>query len=123
MDSYSPSIDVWSAGCCIAEMWLKKPLFCGDCDYDQMMKIIEGIGSPDKNEFHEFWEKEFPEKPGNDNFFDLFPDDLGDLLKQIIVMNPEKRLTAAEALEHRYFNGISSYLHDICLPECFKKEN
>ncbi len=39
--NYSTSIDMWSAGCIMAEMMLGKPLFAGKDSEDQLLKIFE----------------------------------------------------------------------------------
>ena len=37
---YSSAIDVWSAGCVVAEMTTGHPLFPGDCEIDELFKIF-----------------------------------------------------------------------------------
>mgnify|MGYP002135440303 CR=1 FL=1 len=37
---YSFAVDIWSIGCIIAEMHLKRPLFQGEYDIDQLYKIF-----------------------------------------------------------------------------------
>jgi serine/threonine protein kinase len=46
--TYSTSIDVWSCGCIFAEMLTSAPLFRGIDVYDQLRKIVQVIGAPDK---------------------------------------------------------------------------
>lgn len=43
---YSSSIDVWSLGCVIAELFLGLPLFAGSSEYDQLLKIVTILGMP-----------------------------------------------------------------------------
>ena len=43
---YGLPIDVWSAGCIIAEMCKGTPLFEGDSDVDQLHKIFKVLGTP-----------------------------------------------------------------------------
>jgi cyclin-dependent kinase 1 len=38
---YSTPVDIWSVGCIFAELCLKKPLFQGDYDIDQLFKIFK----------------------------------------------------------------------------------
>lgn len=47
---YSTQIDVWSAGCLIAEMLNGKPLFLGNTAVDQLVEIIKVLGSPTKED-------------------------------------------------------------------------
>ena len=44
--NYSSSIDVWSVGCILAEMYLQKPLFPGKNEDDQIKMILELVGTP-----------------------------------------------------------------------------
>ncbi|CAK9296207.1 unnamed protein product [Gordionus sp. m RMFG-2023] len=39
--SYTTSVDIWSSGCIIAEMYLKRPLFNGNSELDQINRIFE----------------------------------------------------------------------------------
>jgi serine/threonine protein kinase len=38
---YSTPIDIWSIGCIFAELCLKKPLFQGETEIDQIFKIFK----------------------------------------------------------------------------------
>ena len=44
---YTQSIDVWSIGCFVAEMFLGKPLFPGRSDLEQLPVIFDKMGIPD----------------------------------------------------------------------------
>lgn len=46
---YSASIDMWSVGCIGAELFLGLPLFPGASNYDQMARIVEGLGMPPRH--------------------------------------------------------------------------
>lgn len=46
---YSEKIDVWSLGCIFAELLLKKPLFPGESDINQLSRIFGILGTPNKN--------------------------------------------------------------------------
>lgn len=43
---YSIGLDVWSAGCIFAEMSNKKPLFQGDSEIDQLLRIFRTLSTP-----------------------------------------------------------------------------
>lgn len=43
---YGPEIDMWSVGCIFAEFLLRKPLFPGLSDIDQLCKIVKILGAP-----------------------------------------------------------------------------
>ena len=43
---YSQSIDIWSVGCFVAEMFLGKPLFMSTSESEQLPLILERLGIP-----------------------------------------------------------------------------
>ncbi|KAK9477367.1 kinase-like domain-containing protein [Lipomyces japonicus] len=43
---YSSSIDMWSLGCIIAELFLGLPLFPGNSEYDQLSRIVDMLSLP-----------------------------------------------------------------------------
>ena len=45
-DKYDCSIDMWSMGCVIAEMYLGVPIFQGKNAKDQFLKIMNVLGTP-----------------------------------------------------------------------------
>lgn len=51
--SYATSIDMWSVGCIFAELFLRKALFAGNYEMDQLAKIFEVIGTPTAEEWPE----------------------------------------------------------------------
>ncbi|KAJ3339837.1 Cyclin-dependent kinase 20 [Gonapodya sp. JEL0774] len=47
---YTPSCDLWSAGCVMAELLLGRPLFPGASDIDQLARIVGCLGWPREGE-------------------------------------------------------------------------
>ena len=43
--SFSSEADVWSVGCIFAELFLKRPLFCGE-SYAQQVMLWQGVQGP-----------------------------------------------------------------------------
>ncbi|ORX67813.1 Pkinase-domain-containing protein [Linderina pennispora] len=43
---YGPEVDVWSLGCVMLELFMKKPAFQGQNDIDQLEQIFKMLGSP-----------------------------------------------------------------------------
>ncbi|EGR29714.1 protein kinase, putative [Ichthyophthirius multifiliis] len=41
---YTISIDMWSLGCILAELFLGLPIFPGNCEYDQIKRIVDVLG-------------------------------------------------------------------------------
>jgi cyclin-dependent kinase len=114
--TYGTTVDMWSIGCIFAEMVSGKPLFTGNSESDQLKKIFEIKGTPNDNYASSLKElsewgvgdnnfQNYPEK----NMKELFPnlDSEGlDLLQKFLQLEPEKRISAEEALKHPFFDDI-----------------
>lgn len=109
---YSTPADIWSAGCIFAEMILAQPLVPGESEIDQIFKIFKLLGTPTEktwpgvSELPDF-KKSFP-KFRRDCFQDVFVASSAleiDLLEKILVLDPDRRLTAEEILRHPYFSN------------------
>lgn len=109
---YSKAIDVWSAGCIMAELLLEKALFPGKSSLNQLEIIIELLGRPTQDEIRSMKISHGSNlmdningkrtKVLNDIFAACSPESI-DLLRQILVYNPEKRISVENALLHPYF--------------------
>ena len=51
--TYATPVDIWSAGCILAELTTRKPLFPGQYEVDQLGKIFEVIGTPSEVDWPE----------------------------------------------------------------------
>ncbi len=51
--SYATPVDIWSCGCIFAELFLRKPLFPGQYEMDQLSKIFDIIGTPSETDWPE----------------------------------------------------------------------
>ncbi|PIA43985.1 hypothetical protein AQUCO_01800212v1 [Aquilegia coerulea] len=110
---YSTAIDVWSVGCIFSEMMNQRPLFPGDSEIDQLLKIFRILGTPTE----ETWpgvtslpdfKSTFPKWPLKDIKTvvpRLVPAGV-DLLSRMLCLDPSKRITARSALEHEYFKNL-----------------
>lgn len=49
-ENYGFGVDLWAAGCIMAEMVLRRPLFVGESTLDQLEKILSVVGMPRKSE-------------------------------------------------------------------------
>ena len=112
VSDYTPAVDVWSAGCIMAELLSGgEPLFPGDCEIDQIFKIFQLLGTPSSDDWGDFerckyFSKHFPVWKG-DQFYMRFPelDASGfDLLGSLFTYDPKKRITAIQALQHPWFS-------------------
>lgn len=61
----SSLLDVWSAGCVLAELLLGQPIFPGDSGVDQLVEIIKVLGTPTREQIREmnpnYTEFKFPQ--------------------------------------------------------------
>ncbi|XP_053980414.1 mitogen-activated protein kinase 15-like isoform X2 [Hylaeus volcanicus] len=108
---YTKGIDMWSLGCILGEMLLGKPLFPGSSTINQVERIMATLPSPTKEDLisvsagygTNLLEKT-PSGPRR-SLKDILPgvskEALG-LISNLILFNPNHRLTAVEALEHPY---------------------
>ncbi|XP_051572540.1 cyclin-dependent kinase 4 isoform X1 [Myxocyprinus asiaticus] len=104
--SYMSSVDVWSAGCIFAELFLLRPLFCGYTEIQQLQKIFEIIGLPGEDD----WPMESPvcyspawaKKESTTQLLPSLANEENDLLSQCLTFNPAHRISAYRALAHPY---------------------
>lgn len=104
---YSTPVDIWSIGCIFSEMAQRRPLFAGDSEIDQIFKIFQIMGTPNEAMWSGVsalpdFKQTFPKwKPINLNTIATNLDEKGiDLLEKMVRLDPTKRITAREALEH-----------------------
>merc|ERR1711920_381597 len=63
--AYGPEVDMWSAGCVIAEMMCSEVPFCGQSEIDTIFKIFKLVGTPTQESWPghdqlEHWKTTFP---------------------------------------------------------------
>lgn len=109
-NKYGKSIDIWSAGCIFAELFLKHPLFSSDCEIAQLYKIFQILGTPDENSWPNFtnyvhYSCKFP-KWRKQNLKSVIGNAISDcaldLLEKMITSDPLKRISKKEALDHPF---------------------
>ncbi|KAK9503490.1 hypothetical protein O3M35_010035 [Rhynocoris fuscipes] len=119
---YATPVDIWSVGCIMAEMIKRGPLFAGSSEGDQLDKIFRIIGTPAESE----WPKDvsiglnsfIPRSPLN--LRDVIPnlcESSKNLLESMLQFDARKRISAAEAMRHEYFNDC-----DYVIPVCSDNE-
>ncbi len=106
-------------------MLLGKPLFDGNSEVEQLKKIFTILGSPKEVDY--IWLRESPEwmgpesgtfkdlpgQPIKEAFKEIIDQNAVDLIGKMLVFDPEKRITAKDALDHAYFDNIKATIDEI----------
>ncbi|KAF3826075.1 hypothetical protein GH733_006189 [Mirounga leonina] len=105
--TYATPVDMWSVGCIFAEMFRRKPLFCGNSEADQLGKIFDLIGLPPEDD----WPRDVslprgafsPRGPRPvQSVVPEMEESGAQLLLEMLTFNPHKRISAFRALQHSY---------------------
>jgi serine/threonine protein kinase len=112
---YATAVDIWSIGCIFAEMVMRAPLFPGDSEIDELFRIFRTLGTPTEDMWpgvssYRDFKTTFPKwtpKPLSQVVTDLEPDGL-DLMSQMLIYEPGKRISAVEAMKHPYFDDLKA---------------
>jgi serine/threonine protein kinase len=114
---YTYAVDLWSAGCILAELLGRKPLFPGKNFVHQLSLIFDVIGVPPAHEtshIRNTQAKRFlatqvgKRKIPLNRVFPLASPDAIDMLEELLVFSPENRATAQEMLHHSYLHGVGN---------------
>uniref|UniRef100_A0A1A9VNK1 Protein kinase domain-containing protein n=1 Tax=Glossina austeni TaxID=7395 RepID=A0A1A9VNK1_GLOAU len=111
--NYGPPVDMWGAGCIMAEMWTRSPIMQGNTEQQQLTLIYQLCGSfspevwPGVDELELYNKLEFPKNQKRRVKERLRPyvkDAYGcDLLDKLLTLDPKKRIDADTALNHDFF--------------------
>jgi protein kinase len=111
--TYNSPVDMWACGCILVELLICTPLFPGTSEADQFYRICKVLGTPTKDMWPEgaatashmqvripkcspvSWGRFLP--PGT-------PPEAVQLVQDLLQYDPSRRLTAAQALQHRFFD-------------------
>uniref|UniRef100_A0A6B2L5E5 Mitogen-activated protein kinase n=1 Tax=Arcella intermedia TaxID=1963864 RepID=A0A6B2L5E5_9EUKA len=109
---YTMGVDMWAIGCILGELLGGKPMFPGNSTMNQLDRIIEVTGRPTKEDieainspFAATMLESLPEvqpRPLSSIFPNVDDSSALDLLTRLLHFNPEKRITAQDALEHPF---------------------
>lgn len=122
--NYGPAVDVWSLGCIFEDLLIQRPspLVFGKTviqDINVVTRIAQKIAPPDDEDLSEMIGDEetlqyvkaqlppTPPSPWRHRFVDVADKRAVDLLEKMLVFNPRKRISAADALQHEYMAEIT----------------
>jgi len=105
---YASSVDIWSCGCIMGELYKRSPFFCGTSEGDQLHKIFKIIGTPGENEWPENSSLMYSSFEQNckmplQRVLPEISESGRDLLDNMILFNPKQRISALNALQHDFF--------------------
>lgn len=127
--TYDCEVDIWSLGCLLAELHMSRPLFPGDNEVDQLLRIMEVLGQPPmelvnqsskRNIFFEGLSNRpriVPNlhgkrrRPGTRSLTALMQSpeqDFVSFVRECITWRPEDRLSPSKALEHAFCKGAAA---------------
>ncbi|KAL8729167.1 MAG: hypothetical protein Q9166_004906 [cf. Caloplaca sp. 2 TL-2023] len=109
---YAPAVDIWSSGLVLAELLQSEPCLTGETPLDQLSLIVKLLGSPSPHDMAALsaigcpdlirWRRESLAPGRADNLERRFLADSTvetvNVLRGLLMWNPQNRWTAAEAL-------------------------
>lgn len=118
---YSCAIDIWSAGCVMAEMISLRPIFPGKNSVDQLARIVKVLGPPSTEQLVAMGQDPKKYKPATPKsaeeveqalqdsliYTDQISHEAFEFLLQVLTYDPKIRLSALQALSHPYFYSIT----------------
>lgn len=124
-NNYSYSIDIFAVGCIMAELFTLNPLFAGKTEGLQIFEHICLLGKPDKKYFDRFnltsdiknfflnfdeFKKHDLRKIINANGLYSAQDVelANDLIERCLIWDWDSRITAEQAIQHPFFQGLIS---------------
>jgi cyclin-dependent kinase 9 len=111
--NYGPPLDIWGVGCIMAEMWTRSPIMQGSTEQQQLTLCAQLCGSftpgvwPGLEKLYLYSKMELPQnhkRKVKERLRPYVKDPCAvDLLDQLLILNPEKRINADDALMHDFF--------------------
>ena len=115
-EKYDVKIDIWSAGCIFLELFTGFPVFRGNNDGEQFVKIADIIGPPSKEDVAALANVRITPRARakiiaigkKHDLKELFsdhshPEMIESLINGMLEWNPHKRFSASQCLNHDYF--------------------
>lgn len=117
-ERYGPSIDIWSCGCILGELYVKKPIFQANSEPNQLELIVRTCGTPNPStwpnvELLPYYDmiakqkKTYKRRVRED--YSFMPALALDLLDQMLELDPSKRINAESALKSPWLYNIHPF--------------
>ena len=111
--NYGPAIDLWGAGCIMAEMWTRSPIMQGNSEQHQLTLISHLCGSitpeawKDVDKLDMYHKLELPQgqkRKVKERLRSYVKDQYAlDLIEKLLCLDPKQRVKSDEALDHDFF--------------------
>ncbi|XP_034484958.1 glycogen synthase kinase-3 [Drosophila innubila] len=110
---YTTKIDMWSAGCVLAELLLGQLIFPGDSGVDQIVEIVKVMGTPTPEQLHDmnpnYKQLQLPQlkpHPWAKVFRIKTPPEAIDLVSKLLIYSPNERISPLMACAHPFFDEL-----------------
>lgn len=118
--NYTQAVDIFSCGWVFAEFYIKEAIFQGNYSKEQFEEYCKILGTPEEEDWPEgylladsegykipYYRREDTVAERLSSLITGISPEAADLLSKMLEMNPKRRITAEEALNHEFFNEPS----------------
>ncbi|XP_068156215.1 putative glycogen synthase kinase-3 homolog [Drosophila tropicalis] len=117
---YTTKIDMWSAGCVLAELLLGQLVFPGESGVDQIVEIVKVMGTPTSEQmqdmnpsYKQFKLPQLKPHPWPKVFRIRTPAEAIDLVSKLLVYSPNLRVSPMMGCAHPFFDELRQDPHQL----------